>query len=83
MEDSISAFECSLDMSRVAYVAADVRHAAVLDKRQQHVEHSDAVLLRFLQKHLNNASAYKAAASCNHNNRARGRRRGGKNFKFD
>jgi hypothetical protein len=40
MEDSVSAFECSLDMSRVAYVAPDVRHAAVLDKRQQHVEHS-------------------------------------------
>jgi hypothetical protein len=55
----------------------------VLDKRQQHVEHSDAILLRFLQKHLNNASADKSTATCNHNNRTRGRRRGGKNFKFD
>jgi len=67
VEHSISAFECTLNMLCVAYVAPHIRDAGVFRHWQQNIENSDAVLPRILQQQLDDAPADKATAACDYN----------------
>ncbi len=83
MEHGVGASKCSCDVFRVAYVASHVGHTGMFHYRKQHVENLDAVLLRMLQKELDNAPANKAAAAGDYNDRTGRRTRCRKYFKFD